>query len=130
MTDSGKAMRGILKRLILTLAVIGALCFSAGEGLRLTPFPADDVRAALTTSADLTPSCESSVIKYGPVDLPQPSVSKSQGRSINLDSIEIVSTESPEPCSISAVFLADVVGAHSRKPTIRLRDRSPPASIS
>ena len=130
MKDSGKAIGGILKRLTLTLAVIGALCFSAGEGLRLTPFPADDVLGSVDTTASHTSSWQSSVINYGPVDLPQPSISKSQSRFTNLDSIEIFSIESPEPCSISAAIPADVVGAHSRRPTIRLRDRAPPASIS
>lgn len=47
MKDGGKAIRGIRKRLILTLAVIGALCFSAGEGLRLRRFPRMTFLAAL-----------------------------------------------------------------------------------
>lgn len=130
MKEGGKAKRVILKRLIMTFAVIGALCFSAGEGLRLTPFPADDVLGSVDTTASHRSSWESSVVNYGPVDLPQPSISKSQTRFTNLDSIEIVSTQNLQPGPMSLVITADVVGAHSRRPAAVLRDRSPPASIS
>ena len=121
---------GILKRSILTIAVVAALCFSAGEGLRLTPFPADDLLGSIDTTATPTSWWESSAINYGPVDLPQPSISKSQSKFTNVDSIEIVSIQHPQPCSMSVVIPADVVGGQSRRPTIVLRDRSPPASIS
>ena len=130
MKDNVKAVRGILKRVILTVAVIGALCFSAGERLRLTPFPAEYVLGALTTSVNLTSSCESSLIKYGPVDLPQPSVSKSQRRSLNLDLIENVSTKSLQPSSISVVVLAGLAQGQSLRPIIFISDRAPPSSIS
>jgi len=57
---------------IVSLVVLVALCFSIGEGLRLTPFPvsmvtigeASDRQFAVKASREVAP------YKYGPVDVP------------------------------------------------------------
>lgn len=57
---------------VFSLVVLVALCFSIGEGLRLTPFPV----SALTTDNTSDPrlgarsSEEVSLHKYGPLDVP------------------------------------------------------------
>jgi hypothetical protein len=66
-------MRTQLVTWIVSLVVLVALCFSIGEGLRLTPFPG----AALTIdeasdrqfSAKASP--EVALYKYGPLDVPR-----------------------------------------------------------
>jgi hypothetical protein len=57
---------------VLMALIIGSLCFSVGEGLRLTPFP---VSALVQTeeSNGLSVAKEaagSSLFKYGPLDIP------------------------------------------------------------
>jgi len=48
----------------LMAVIIGSLCFSVGEGLRLAPFPVSQV----AQTNDLGPVSA----KYGPVDVPSP----------------------------------------------------------
>ena len=51
--------------------IIGSLCFSVGEGLRLTPFPVSQVAEinGLTPADD---AGSSPLAKYGPLDVPSP----------------------------------------------------------
>ena len=52
--------------------IIGSLCFSVGEGLRLTPFPVSTFSQVGETNG-LAPANEtgdSSVAKYGPLGVP------------------------------------------------------------
>jgi len=55
----------------LLAVVIGSLCFSVGEGLRLTPFP---ITALSQTQEDSTivnvEETDVSLSKYGPLDVP------------------------------------------------------------
>jgi len=54
--------------------IIGSLCFSVGEGLRLTPFPVNGL-SQIQEINGLTPANEavsSFVAKYGPLDVPAP----------------------------------------------------------
>ena len=56
----------------LTALIIGSLCFSVGEGLRLTPFPVSTFSQVRETNG-LAPTNEtgdSSVAKYGPLGVP------------------------------------------------------------
>jgi len=50
---------------IISMGVIVCLCFSIGEGLRLTPFPVADV-----TETETSNDSDTSVRKYGPIDVP------------------------------------------------------------
>ena len=48
--------------------IIGSLCFSVGEGLRLTPFPL--LAGTQDAAADLSSATRSSLSQYGPLDVP------------------------------------------------------------
>ena len=60
---SMKAKR--LRNIIVSLSVVACLCFSIGEGLRLTPFP---VSVVSETEAFDDPN--NSLHRYGPLDVP------------------------------------------------------------
>jgi hypothetical protein len=59
-------------RAIILIGVIACLCFSVGEGLRLTPFPVSALaEVGLTnTQPNATASYQKSLRKYGPLDVP------------------------------------------------------------
>jgi hypothetical protein len=65
-----------LSVIILTLA---ALCFSVGEGLRLTPFPVS--QSVETGTAGVL---RSSVHRYGPLDVPAQAQKRSKRFAIDL----------------------------------------------
>lgn len=54
------------------VGVIACLCFSVGEGLRLRPFPvfALEESEGTSTQPNATASHETSLYKYGPIDVP------------------------------------------------------------
>ena len=54
------------------VGVIACLCFSVGEGLRLRPFPVSAIAEseAANTELNATASHETSLYKYGPLDVP------------------------------------------------------------
>lgn len=55
----------------LLALVIGALCFSVGEGLRLTPFPVSDLAQVRQEKAfTATTSNEIGLSQYGPLNIP------------------------------------------------------------
>lgn len=64
-------MRSQLPSIIL-IAVIASLCFSVGEGLRLTPFPRSIVATTDATNVVLSDriSDQISLHRYGPLDVP------------------------------------------------------------
>ena len=68
---------------IVSVVVLVALCFSIGEGLRLTPFPVATLTIDETSdrqfSAQASP--EVALYKYGPLDIP-PQNQKRNKRSI------------------------------------------------
>ena len=57
---------------VIVIGVIASLCFSVGEGLRLTPFPfsAPTRVEAAKIPSDAKSSLENSLHKYGPLDVP------------------------------------------------------------
>lgn len=57
---------------IVALVVLIALCFSVGEGLRLTPFPVSGLPQVETTDNELGAhaSHENPFYSYGPLDVP------------------------------------------------------------
>lgn len=62
---------GFVRTIILS-GIIGCLCFSVGEGLRLTPFPVSALpeEEATNTHRRATGSSGTSLHKYGPLDVP------------------------------------------------------------
>jgi hypothetical protein len=57
---------------IILIAVIASLCFSVGEGLRLTPFPTSHVSRVEARNTPLTAKASDQISshKYGPLDVP------------------------------------------------------------
>ena len=58
--------------------IVGSLCFSVGEGLRLTPFPVSanqQVEDGLSVAREAT---DGSLSKYGPLDVPSQSQKRSK----------------------------------------------------
>lgn len=57
---------------VILIVVIGSLCFSVGEGLRLTPFPVSGLTRVEATSvlSVAKVSHENSLYKHGPLDVP------------------------------------------------------------
>lgn len=56
----------------LMAVIIGSLCFSVGEGLRLTPFPVS-IPQQIQETSDLAPANDAgstSLGKFGPLDVP------------------------------------------------------------
>ncbi len=62
----------------LLAVIISSLCFSVGEGLRLTPFPnpALSQNQDSNTAVDGGDSSQASLAKYGPLDVPAQKRSK------------------------------------------------------
>lgn len=69
------------------VAVISSLCFSVGEGLRLTPFPVS-ATTQIEEINNLAPANEggsSSIAKYGPLGVPSPVQKRSKRQTTDLD---------------------------------------------
>lgn len=123
---------GDLNRLFLPIGIIAALCFSAGEGLRLTPFPADSVarinlpEGKVNTNA----SCETSPTKYGPIYLPKPTQARSKQKVFHIDCLPapLAVNHSPHFCPLLDVSDASKVA--SLQLISRTRDRAPPLSLT
>ena len=70
----------------LVAVIIGSLCFSVGEGLRLTPFP----NPTFSTSEDagdlndVGTIGEIAIVKYGPLDVPTQTQKRSKRHSLDL----------------------------------------------
>jgi hypothetical protein len=76
-------------RPIILIVVLASLCFSVGEGLRLTPFPVSALKAVDLRGflLDAGPSNETSIYKYGPLDVPSQVQKRSKRQSIDLASV-------------------------------------------
>ena len=58
--------------------IVGSLCFSVGEGLRLTPFPVSSVTENAHTSE------KNSLSHYGPLDVPAQTQKRSKRQAVDL----------------------------------------------
>ena len=95
---------------VLTAVKIAALCFSVGEGLRLTPFPVpsfDDYRnhrLSVTSRASKT-----SLSQYGPLDVPTQNQKRSK-RQVDIAAPDVAGTRDfvPESSPVLACQLIDV----------------------
>lgn len=71
MTDLFQPMRSRIVSSIAIILTLTALCFSVGEGLRLTPFPVSQSGQVDPASASsIARTSQSSVHTYGPLDVP------------------------------------------------------------
>jgi hypothetical protein len=64
-----QTVKGLVARTILVVGVLACLCFSVGEGLRLTPFPVSIIEKAEASGSQLNTntSRESSLYQCGPM---------------------------------------------------------------
>ena len=69
---------------IILIVVIASLCFSVGEGLRLTPFPISAL-AELGEASTAKPAGQVSNHKYGPLDVPSQHQKRSKRQAEPLD---------------------------------------------
>ena len=88
----------------LLVVIIGSLCFSVGEGLRLRPFP-DLAHSQVEDSGAVKDAGESnqfSLAKYGPLDVPTQVQKRSKRHALELASGTSARTQSAfEPTTIS-----------------------------
>lgn len=74
-------------RAILLIGVVVSLCFSAGEGLRLTPIPVSPQAGAAEPDARLHAAASrgTSLHKYGPLDKPSQAQVQKRGKRESTD---------------------------------------------
>jgi len=113
-----------LKRAILASIVI-ALCFSAGEGLRLFPLPVSLVEQIQLN--DVPRTFESVPIKYGPVDQPQSVSGKIKTKLPRLDYVTPTGVNISLPAAIQSIEIAANAIAPAREPSARPIGRAPPS---
>ena len=120
------------KPLFLLICIIAALCFSAGEGLRLTPFPANSVAGTTLQEGQLDNhgSVETYTTKYGPIDLPKRTQARSKQKVLNIDclSTPLAVNESSRFCRVPGVGDANKVASFQLLSSAR--DRAPPSSLT
>jgi hypothetical protein len=68
--------------MVLLIGVIAGLCFSVGEGLRLTPLPVSAQAGAAAPDARLNVAASrgTSLHKYGPLDKPSQAQTQKRGK--------------------------------------------------
>ena len=68
--------------MILMIGVLAGLCFSVGEGLRLTPFPVSAQAGVAAPDARLNVAASrgASLHKYGPLDKPSQAQAQKRGK--------------------------------------------------
>jgi hypothetical protein len=73
-----------ISSIVLIVAII-ALCFSVGEGLRLTPFPVlQRIQVDPATASSIAGASQLSVYTYGPLDVPTQPQKRSKRLAIDL----------------------------------------------
>ena len=102
---------------VILIVVIASLCFSVGEGLRLTPFP---ISALVEVEARDTPltiktSGQISNHKYGPLDVPAQHQKRNKRQAVPLDFLPTANARAilialhfsatPEPSNIVSVLV-------------------------
>lgn len=74
-------------RAVLVVGVIACLCFSAGEGLRLTPLPSPPPAEEVTSNlqAEVTLARGASLNRTGPLDMPAQGQAQKRGKRQSTD---------------------------------------------
>lgn len=124
MKKLSRAMGSRLMSSALAAVILSALCFSVGEGLRLTPFPV----STSTQTADFSltgNSGKSSLAKYGPLDIPSQNQKRSKRQGLDLSSPVVADTRYFAP-EWSASSESDSVNATAVVFVARPSGRAPP----
>ncbi|HEX5886631.1 MAG TPA: hypothetical protein VFY67_18965 [Pyrinomonadaceae bacterium] len=110
----------------LLAVIVGSLCFSVGEGLRLTPFPI----AALSQTQDSSTvvsvkETHVSLSKYGPLDVPAPSQKRGKRNTVELASASPAGRE-PVFTFVVATFNYEAEDLNLPLHIVRPSGRAPP----
>lgn len=94
----------------LMAVIVGSLCFSVGEGLRLTPFPVSalQVQDGLSVAKE---AADGSLSKYGPLDVPSQSQKRSKRQTTDF---------APQPQAESSAVVT-FVWQHLEDKSVQLR---------
>jgi len=84
MKRSSRIERSQLFSAIILIAVVGSLCFSVGEGLRLTPFPVSALTHETTDSQRAVRASQGTYLQnYGPLDVPTQNQKRSKRQTVD-----------------------------------------------
>lgn len=100
--------------------IVGALCFSVGEGLRLTPFPQKQQDAGVTLSNTFAEVS----LQYGPLDVPARAQKRSKRHAVDLATpnppamrdVVIVSSSLDDTAAINVASILFVARPTGRAP--------------
>lgn len=111
----------------LLAVIVGSLCFSAGEGLRLRPFPKPthsqvDDSSTVKDAGDLN---QVSLAKYGPLDVPTQAQKRSKRQALELAS-GISARSQPAFTRIISSFQYEAAGIKSFPFVASRLGRAPP----
>ncbi len=120
MKSFSRALSSRFTSTALLFAVLGSLCFSVGEGLRLRPFPVStnltDTRAYEFTNK---------ISQYGPLDVPAQSQKRSKRQTVDFDCPSCVGSRGDVTYS-SVFFEYEIVDAASTLFVPHPAGRAPP----
>ena len=129
-----RAMNSPLILSVLTAVKIAALCFSVGEGLRLTPFPVPafddhgDARSSVSSLSVTSRANKTSLSQYGPLDVPAQTQKRSKRQVLQLAGPAVAGTRDfvPESLAFSDCESLDVASVPS---VPRPAGRAPPSLV-
>ena len=92
-----KSLSHVTNSFVMTAAllavIIGSLCFSVGEGLRLTPFPVTTLSQTEDSSTVVNVQATVSRSKYGPLDVPAQGQKRGKRNTLDLASASLARRE-------------------------------------
>ena len=125
-----KSLSRVTNSFVVTAAVlaviIGSLCFSVGEGLRLTPFPTLAVSETRDSGTVVNiKDTHVSLSKYGPLDVPAQSQKRGKRNTVELASASPVGRELVFTCVVDT-FKYEADDLNLLSPVACLSGRAPP----
>lgn len=120
-------------RAILLIGVIASVCFSAGEGLRLTPLPVSALAGVAVPDdrLNVAASLGAALHKYGPLDKPAQAQVQKRGKrqSLDCECPPAQNTRNPSDDLLQDPGVRAAVGFTSTLPISEPADRAPPSFI-
>ena len=117
MRQLARTMSSPRRSAVLTAVIVGSLCFSVGEGLRLTPFSVSQI----IETNDLAPVSA----KYGPVNVPSPVQKRSKRQTADFAS-EPAASGSELVTFLRHDAASDSIQSRSSRIIVRPAGRAPP----
>lgn len=127
------AAKASYARVSIVLCVLAGLCFSAGEGLRLTPIPVSAPAGVAATDERLNAAASrgASLHKYGPLDKPSQSQAQKRGKrqAPDCDCPPSQNTGQPNDDPLRDNGARVPAGFTSTPPLSEPADRAPPCHV-